>query len=333
MIDVHVALDDALGRLHSLLAPDDVLAVFSTKGMEASRGECISMMLLPELLHRRYFGTHQLPSRSLATWRMRGCPPVIPHVGLFHSQYMQHRFGLHGPELWRAENRDRWLRVRRRIAERLAPASVERRTRPIKPLDVAPIIDADRDTLEPETGTLDSWLVASWYRSWWAKSPAFVLPSFSDTHIRLNVAGRERDGMIDSDDYARACDDVENFVRECTSGRTGNEVVADVSRLRQSDPLDPDAPYADLVISFAEEADALEHPVLGAVGPVPLARVATHTNRGYALFTGAGIPPAVGEPRPEVDLPATLCALVGANSASPLDGMPIPLFDESLARA
>jgi predicted AlkP superfamily phosphohydrolase/phosphomutase len=149
--------------------------------------------------------------------------------------------------------------------------------------------------------------------------PAFVIPGFSDAQIRINLAGRERDGIVDRDDYDRACDDVERVLRACRDGATGASVVREVHRVRADDPFAPDGPPADLIVQL-EGADAIEHPELGPVGPVVASRTGGHTTNGFAFVAGRGITPG---PRGEFavcDLSATITALVGAPSLVPLDG-------------
>jgi predicted AlkP superfamily phosphohydrolase/phosphomutase len=153
--------------------------------------------------------------------------------------------------------------------------------------------------------------------------PAFVLPSFGDAHIRLNVVGREASGVVAPEDYVRVCDEVEQFVRACVSGRTRCPVVADVWRPRAADAFDPDAPDADLVVSFSEDADALEHPDVGSVGPMPVPRTGGHSNRGFALFVGPGIGAGHVHDGRLVDLPTTLLTLADASPTREMDGTPL----------
>ena len=71
--------------------------------------------------------------------------------------------------------------------------------------------------------------------------PAFALPSFYDGRIRLNLRGRERDGVVDPADYERVCDDIEQLLRECRDPRTGEPVLAAVERVA-GDPFAIRAP-------------------------------------------------------------------------------------------
>ena len=51
---------------------------------------------------------------------------------------------------------------------------------------------------------LDTILFAGNYRPYWPRMRSFALPSFGDAYLRVNVAGRERDGRVAVDDYDEA---------------------------------------------------------------------------------------------------------------------------------
>jgi predicted AlkP superfamily phosphohydrolase/phosphomutase len=192
---------------------------------------------------------------------------------------------------------------------------------PVKP---PPFVEPPHDSLRPVGGTLDDWHVATWYQPWWSQMPAFVLPSFADAHFRLNIAGRERDGMVEPGDYRRTRDELEAWIRSCRNARTGHSIVERVAYPRGDDPFESAGPDADLIVSFSEDAEALEHDDVGSVGPFPTGRTGTHTNKGFALFVGADI--RAGE-RLEghelVDLPATILALAGVEALHEIDGTPM----------
>ena len=169
--------------------------------------------------------------------------------------------------------------------------------------------------------SLNDWIAAAWYRDAWPRLPAFAIPGFSDAQIRINLDGRERDGIVDRDDYARACDDVERMLRSCRNGATGAPLVREVHRIRAGDPYAPDGPPADLIVQL-HGADAIEHPELGAVGPIVTARTGGHTTNGFAFVVGPGIAPGPRGTFAVCDLSATILELLGAHPSTPLDGRP-----------
>jgi hypothetical protein len=180
--------------------------------------------------------------------------------------------------------------------------------------------DGDVAVLPGEIG----WNPPMWYRHLWTAMPWFALPSFSDGHVRLNVRGRERDGIVPLDDYERTCDELEATLRLATDPRSGEPIVDEVLRLRAGDPLAPDGPGADLVVTWRSPVDSLEHPACDTVGPFAFSRSGSHTVNGFLLVTGAGIPHATLDERPALDVPPTLLSLLGWACPSDLSGTAVP---------
>jgi predicted AlkP superfamily phosphohydrolase/phosphomutase len=164
------------------------------------------------------------------------------------------------------------------------------------------------------------WQEPNRYARFWPGQRAFALPTFYDGRVRVNLAGRERDGVIAAEDYARTLDWVEEELTACRDIRSGQSMVDDVVRLRAADPFEPDGPDADLVVTWARRVDAVEHPRAGTIGPVPLRRSGGHSPNGFAIVAGPGIAPGAGGTRPIADIPATLLALLGVRSAMAIDG-------------
>jgi len=320
--DLHRALDDAVGRLAAGLDPDDVLVLFSPKGNEAIC-DLSANVLAPELLHRLTFGEPRLQQPSVARWERRGRPPVVLPGGMQHVAAMQAAFGDH--PLRRAR-----LAMRRaafRAGSTLAPEQSARWRLRRRRKAPAPWVTPDPGTLAPLDRDLpyEPWYVATWYRPWWPRMRAFVLPSFSDLHVRINLIGREGAGTVAVSQYTQACDEVEQTLRQCRNRRTGNALVGDVIRPRGDDPFADVGLAADLVVSWAEDTDVLEHPEAGVVGPYPAWRSGGHAARGFALVAGGTVGQgSITGPR-IVDLPATLLELAGLTPRAPTDGTPFPL--------
>ena len=73
-----------------------------------------------------------------------------------------------------------------------------------------------------------------WYSPSWPEMKAFALPSFSEGYVRLNVRGRERDGVIEPADYSRVCDEIEGLLGQVRNARTGSPMLRKVLRSRAS---------------------------------------------------------------------------------------------------
>jgi predicted AlkP superfamily phosphohydrolase/phosphomutase len=63
----------------------------------------------------------------------------------------------------------------------------------------------------------------------WSATRAFPIPSEQHGWIRLNVAGREAQGIVDPADYEATCDEVETLLRSLTSP-AGERLVREVVR-------------------------------------------------------------------------------------------------------
>jgi predicted AlkP superfamily phosphohydrolase/phosphomutase len=121
----------------------------------------------------------------------------------------------------------------------------------------------------------------------WATTVAFAPPADQHGWIRLNVRGRERDGIVDPRDYGRLLDEIEAHV-VALAALDGRALVETV--LRPGDGLDPlDVPLPDLVVNWSlaahEPGLLLEDPRFAAA-PVGSHRTGSHTNRAFCVTTG-----------------------------------------------
>lgn len=302
---IHRALDRAIGEIASSAPPDTVVVVFSVKGMEAAGVDVVSSALAPELFHRITFGRSLLRTPPGST----GTTAVVPDPSMRPALQTRLSFA-DGPR----DRFARYLRVNHPAAiersRRLRPRS--RTTSPEPALE--PIVDDDLDALAPVPGSVEHWHGACWYQQYWPRMPAFVIPSFSDLHVRVNLRGRERSGRVALEDYARECERVEQLLRACTNPRTRGPVFGEITRMRADDPLATDGPGADLVAECVEPTDALTHPDAGTIGPFPFPRVGSHTNDGFAWFSGPAIEATSLGTRPVVDLPPTILELLGVSN-------------------
>jgi predicted AlkP superfamily phosphohydrolase/phosphomutase len=141
--------------------------------------------------------------------------------------------------------------------------------------------------------------------------------------VRVNVRGRERDGIVAPDEFRAACDEVIELVAACRDPRTGESVLADAIRLRD-DPHDP-GPAADIVLMWAGVADAFDHPEVGTIGPFPYCRTGEHSPTGFTFVAGPGITRGDLGRRPADDLVPTILSLLGRRPDRELAGNPFPL--------
>ncbi len=166
--------------------------------------------------------------------------------------------------------------------------------------------------------------VGSWYRRHWPEMPWFVMPTFADAHVRLNVRGREGRGMVDPADYRKAREAAVATIRKCRDPRTRRPAVADVVFLRDDDPMAPGGPDADMLIVWSEALDAVEHPAVGIVGPFPHVRTGSHSSNGFVFIVGPGVPAGadLGH-RSAFDLTPTILTLAGLRVPDGMRGVPM----------
>jgi hypothetical protein len=296
-----------------------MLVVFSVHGMQVNANDVPSLALLPELLHRLHFGAPLLADVDQDKWRRSGFRPVDVPERLIWRHWLDKRrspagglrAALPDPIVGGLRAAQRRLTGRPRMAW-----DFPNRSEPECGLD--PIaMSQQRQSLR--------WQTSYWYREYWPRMRWFVLPTFSDAHVRINLQGRERDGVVAADDYERACAEFEETVRACENPRTGRPAVDEVVRMRTADPFDPDGPDSDLVVVWAEPADALEHPDVGLVGPLPYSRTGEHSANGFAFFSGPGIERADLGERSAFDMTPTIVSLLGKDPSSQgFEGTTIP---------
>ena len=300
---VHRGLDRMVAEL-TRAAGDATVVAFAMGGMGPNHSDIQSMVLLPELLYRHAFG------RSLLTvptaWA--AAPRTVPIL---------------------AED-ERWETSK--LVSRPAPAPVEpgalRRAARSLPIPVRAVLKGVRAGLvswrspaAPRRGPDLVWQPAYHYGAHWPQMPAFALPSFYDGRIRINLRGRERDGIVEPVHYGATCRELETLLRECRDPRTGEPAVADIERAATRNPLALASSECDLLVVWRSPAAALEHPRLGLVGPVPLRRTGGHTGRhGVAYVAGRGVDPGDRGVRSAFDVAPAIAELLGAKSRAAMSG-------------
>jgi len=135
-----------------------------------------------------------------------------------------------------------------------------------------------------EAGDALSWNPANWYRLLWPQMRAFALPSVSDGHVRLNVKGREGQGLVEPGAFVATLDAVCSQLRSLTNPRTGKALVRSILQTR-SDPFEHPAVPPDLIVCWDDSmpADVLDSPEFGRIGPLPFFRSGGHVAHGSQI--------------------------------------------------
>jgi predicted AlkP superfamily phosphohydrolase/phosphomutase len=309
---VCVAIDDQVGRLLEIVGEDTTVVVCAFHGFVPG-DDVVSTALMPELFHRLHFGSPLLADPDQRRWRSAGCPPVVPDA--------DEQIGVHYVDRF-ADSRKQ--RVRRAVRQTVPRQSFDLLRRLARRPEVVKLSEMAKPT-PPETleATPEAvaafekeprYQVVNWYKRHWSSMRWFALPTFADGHVRVNLAGREANGLVAKEDYAAVLDEIETTLRACRDARTGEPIVDQVIRLREDDPFAADGPDADLLVVFAGAPDAIDHPTVGTIGPHPHMRTAHHSADGFALVAGPGIERTDLGSRPAVDVAATIVATLGASA-------------------
>jgi len=181
--------------------------------------------------------------------------------------------------------------------------------------------------LQRSSGTGDparrstSSIPATTYQSFWRSMPAFALPSFYDGRIRVNLIGREAQGIVSVEDYGRVLSGVESLIRACIDPATGESAVDFVEYPAPRDPREAASTQADLHVIWKGPAMCLQHPSLGRVGPVPFRRTGGHTGlHGMAYVRAGDVMAGDKGIRSAFDVVPTIIELLGLEQDRSLSG-------------
>jgi len=323
--EVYRTIDKTVGRIARSLPPETVLVAASLHGVGTNVADVLSMALLPELLYRWQLGRTGLRAPvDPEAWRRRGCPALDADPALHWLDHVR-RFWAEGeptvrPELPEPGLAGAWRRLRRR-----RPPAPEAERGPPGPLGepIAPETSRTPAQIGVPSSEIRSQPTV-WYREAWPHLRVFALPTFYDGRVRVNLAGRERRGIVPRSEYVRVCREVEALLRACRDVRTGRPVVEEVRWMRGHDPMDVEECDADLVVTWAVASDAIEHPELGVVGPLPFRRTGGHSERGLLLAAGPGIAAADLPERSARDVTPTVLRLLGRRAPPGVEGSPLP---------
>jgi predicted AlkP superfamily phosphohydrolase/phosphomutase len=297
---VYRATDALVGELGAAF-PDATLVAFAMNGMGPNRSDVASMVLLSELLYRANFRRPLL--RVPRHWaHARDAMPMLTADDDWSQAVMTAITQYPEP-----------LDSARRFAARVLPERVKRRFRS----------NGHGPTVRPDGAlrlTLD-WMPTGLYQPHWHRMRYFALPSFYDGRVRINLAGRERAGMVRVADYESVVDEIETLVRGCRDVRTGEPVVDHVERCVAGDPLALEPSASDLVIVWRGSALGFDSAQHGRIGPLPYRRTGGHTGPyGMAYLAGDGIVPGERGVRSSFDVAPTIVELLGERALAGISG-------------
>lgn len=163
----------------------------------------------------------------------------------------------------------------------------------------------------------------------WSQVRAFALPSDTTGYVRINLRGRERDGIVAADDAGALCQEIAAGLSTFTDP-DGTPSVAEVARPAEFVPEGPRSHMLpDLVVRWSDRPsttlEGVGSPAFGDVRRqgIGSGRSGNHTDDAWAIVVpanGHGPPPE--RPAALVDVPATVLAAAGADTDA-LPGTPL----------
>ncbi len=163
----------------------------------------------------------------------------------------------------------------------------------------------------------------------WARTRAFALPTDLEGYIRINLKGREPNGIVEpGSDYERLCSEISGALRELVNPATGEPAVERVWVRNEIyfGPAQDELP--DLIVSWNGNSPiaALSSQRIGTVtGPSPDPRVGTHSTSGFMLASGPDIAGGQSGEGRLVDIAPTALSLLGIDAPHDMDGKAIRL--------
>ena len=307
MLEVHRALDAMVAELIAV-AGDAAVVAFTMGGMGPNNSDIPSMVLLPELLYRDAFG-HGLLTVPGDWAASPATVPVLPEA-----------------DDWNQAN-NAWLPWPASGSGAPSPGLIvslaRNLPRPIRGLLKgirAGVAEWSWHGARPARWGL-GWQPVTCYLPHWPRMPAFAIPSFYDGRIRINLEGREGQGVIARSRYEETCERLQALLWQCRNPRTGEPAVHSIERAGAGNPLAMTRSQADLVVIWREGVVALEHPRLGLIGPVPPRRTGGHTGRhGVAYVRAPGLDATDRGVRSAFDVVPTLVRLLGKQPSRRLSG-------------
>jgi predicted AlkP superfamily phosphohydrolase/phosphomutase len=124
----------------------------------------------------------------------------------------------------------------------------------------------------------------------WGKTRAFSLPTDRNSHIRINLKGREPQGTVEPGRaYEKLLDEIEAAFRSLLNPRTGRPAVEEVFRIRSLFPGERCEDLPDISILWSAEApiDEVSSPQVGVIRhPIRELRSGNHRAEGFLLARG-----------------------------------------------
>jgi predicted AlkP superfamily phosphohydrolase/phosphomutase len=158
----------------------------------------------------------------------------------------------------------------------------------------------------------------------WSRTKAFSLPADLEGCIRINLRGREPQGIVEpGSQYEDVCAELTEALGELINPATGQAAVRTVCRIDRLFPGDRRDHLPDLTVIWNDDAEICEvySDRMGLVSETPLdPRTGTHSPVGFIAARGPRSRSGTIQGRHIADLAPTVLAHFGINPPAEMDG-------------
>ncbi|HEY7218964.1 MAG TPA: alkaline phosphatase family protein [Candidatus Binatia bacterium] len=160
----------------------------------------------------------------------------------------------------------------------------------------------------------------------WSRTRAFHLPTDQLGYVRINLRGREPQGIVEPGaDYRDLCDTISDALKGLVDTHTGRKIVREVFRADQLFPGPARHRLPDLLVSWQDEPgqQTLSARFDGVNGALDM-RAGNHRPEGFAVFYGRGVCHGQFSQGHIVDLAPTVLTYFGLTPPADMDGRALP---------
>jgi predicted AlkP superfamily phosphohydrolase/phosphomutase len=169
----------------------------------------------------------------------------------------------------------------------------------------------------------------------WSQTRAFTLPTDLEGCIRINLRGREPQGIVEPGaQYTALCQEIQEHLEALINPANGARAVRRVWLRDEVFPGPLQEHLPDIIVTWNDEVPiaALTSPRLGLIEAVsPDRRTGTHSPDSFLLAVGAGIPEGQRGRGQLLDVAPTVLSLLGLDpKRASMDGQPLPMLTSTL---
>lgn len=173
----------------------------------------------------------------------------------------------------------------------------------------------------------------------WAHVPAFVIPMEVRVGIRINLIGREQEGIVHPQDYEALCRKIIAGLKTFVDADSGKPLIKELTLARKvfkGKRLDL---LPDIVGAWNDDSASLHRmitsPLYGdipwpAPGRNPEGRSGNHADHGFLIAYGEGVEPGAIKDAHVLDLAPTILSMLEKPIPGDMQGRALPILNQDL---